>query len=116
VNPHAQHVVFHDYTKPGVRGVFDGPHTMIETDDGDLIDGRTDPAASLAEQTTTTAWDDLDVVYTAGFDLWGFFTAPFSLATPTVPTQEIEPWEEAGERWRRLKAVFPKGHVAHAAE
>ena len=38
------------------------------------------------------------------------------LTMPGVRTEEIEPWEEVGERWRRLKAVFPAGLVTHAPE
>jgi len=35
---------------------------------------------------------------------------------PGVTTEEIDPVEEAGEQWRRLKAVFPADLVTHAPE
>lgn len=35
---------------------------------------------------------------------------------PGFRVDEIDPWEEAGEQWRRLKVVFPKNIVAHAPE
>jgi hypothetical protein len=92
------------------------PRAAINTGSGEVIEERTGPGAALAGQTTTSPWDHLSVVYAAGFDLWGYFTTPFALAMPGVRTEEIEPWEEAGEQWRRLKATFPGGFAAHATE
>jgi hypothetical protein len=37
----------------------------------------------------------------------GFLTAPFYFPLPGVTIEEIDPWEEAGETWRRLKVNFP---------
>jgi enoyl-CoA hydratase/carnithine racemase len=116
IDPHAQRLIFHDYPATGRRGVFDMPRTRIETDDGQVIGERADPAAALSGQTTTTQWDHLDIVYTAGFDLWGYFTTPFCLAMSGVRTEEIEPWSEAGEQWRRLRAAFPEGFAAHGRQ
>jgi hypothetical protein len=31
-------------------------------------------------------------------------------------TRELEPWEEAGERWRRLEVVFPPDLHVHCRE
>ena len=45
-----------------------------------------------------------------------YLTAPFVLTMPDVHTEEIEPWEEVGEEWRRLKAIFPEGFVTHRRE
>jgi hypothetical protein len=81
-----------------------------------LLEERQDPAAALAGQTRTSPWDNLSVVHNAGFDLWNYFVGPFARAMPGVQAAEIDPWEEAGERWRRLTAVFPQGFVARAKE
>jgi hypothetical protein len=116
IDPRAQRLIFRDYPEPGRRGVFDIPRTAIETDDGRVTGERADPAAALSGQTAITYWDQLDVVYTAGFDLWGYFTTPFCLTMPGVHTEEIEPWEEAGEQWRRLRVTFPDGFAAHARQ
>ncbi len=116
LDPHAQHLVFHGFTAPDRRGVFEVSRTAIETESGEVIEERTDPVVAFAGQTTTSRWDDLNVVYTAGYGLWNYLTAPFVLTMPGVHTEEIEPWEEAREEWRRLKAVFPEGFVTHAPE
>jgi len=116
IDPHHQHLIFHHFTAPDRRGVFDAERTALETDTDEILQKRADPAAAFAGQTPTTPWDDLDVAYTAGFSLWGFFTAPFSLAMPGVHSEEIGPWEEAGAPWRRLRVTFPDGFIAHAPE
>jgi hypothetical protein len=35
---------------------------------------------------------------------------------PNVRTEEIEPWEEQGHVWRRLKATFPPEIATHSTE
>jgi hypothetical protein len=47
---------------------------------------------------------------------WNGLMAPFVLTAPGVHIEEIDAWEEAGEQWRRLKAVFHESMVAHRAE
>jgi hypothetical protein len=47
---------------------------------------------------------------------WNCLIAPFVLTTPGVDIEEIAGWEEAGEEWRRLKAVLPEGFVRHTTE
>lgn len=116
LDPHAQRLVFHGYPAPDRRGVFDVSRTAIETADGEVIDERTDPVAAFENATPTSSCDNLRVLYTAGRALWNDLTTPFVLAMPGVRTEEIEAWEEAGEHWRRLRAVFPDGFVTQAPE
>jgi len=116
VDLHAQGVVFDGFKASDRRGVFAPDRDAIETTAGEVLEERLDAASAFVGQTPTTQWDDLQLVHSAGFDLWHFFTQPFMLTMADVHTEEIEPWEEAGETWRRLKAVFPPGLVAHARE
>jgi hypothetical protein len=41
---------------------------------------------------------------------------PFLLALPGVETEEIGPWQETGETWRRLEVKFPPSIATHSAE
>jgi hypothetical protein len=116
IDPHAQRVVFHRFKARGRRAVFEPRRVVIETQDGQVIDERLDPGSAFSGQTATSAWDDLSLAYAAGFDLWHYLTGPFMLTTPGVQVEEAGPWEEAGEQWRRLRAVFPEGLVAHARQ
>ncbi|MDB5479170.1 MAG: hypothetical protein JWO83_223, partial [Caulobacteraceae bacterium] len=43
-------------------------------------------------------------------------TQPFLYAYPGFLTEEVEPWEENGETWRRLKVTFPDNIVSHTRE
>jgi hypothetical protein len=116
IDPHRQRVTFERFKAPDHRGLFEASRDAIETDDGTVIEERLNSASAFTKQTRTSHWDDLQLVHSAGFDLWHFFAQPFVLAMPGVETEEIEPWEEAGESWRRLRAVFPDGLIAHARE
>src|SRR5262249_46939955 len=37
-------------------------------------------------------------------------------ARPGVESEEVEPWQEAGETWRRLKVRFPADIATHSTE
>ena len=49
-------------------------------------------------------------------DRSNYLTAPFLLTMPGVQVEELEPWEEAGERRRLLRAVFPDDIATHSRE
>jgi hypothetical protein len=52
-------------------------------------------------------WDHLDLLYFAGYALWNYLCAPFLFAKPGFVAEEIEPWDEQNEQWRRLRVTFP---------
>lgn len=64
----------------------------------------------------TTPWDAPHLAYFSGYAMWTYLTAPFLLNLPGFQTQEIEPWDENGETWRRLKAIFPPNIPSHGRE
>jgi hypothetical protein len=41
---------------------------------------------------------------------------PFFLARRGIQSEEIEPWKEGGETWRRMKVRFPKEIATHSTE
>ena len=45
-----------------------------------------------------------------------YLNTPFLFALPGVETEEIQPWQENREAWRRLKATFPAGIATHSAQ
>ena len=55
-----------------------------------------------------TPWDALDLAYFTGCALWTSLTVPFLLNENDFVTEELEPWHEDHETWRRLRAVFPE--------
>jgi hypothetical protein len=45
--------------------------------------------------------------------MWTYLTTPFAFAMDVVATEELEPWRENGEIWRRLKVTFPQSIATH---
>ena len=37
--------------------------------------------------------------------MWTYLTQPFSFTLPGLRTTELDPWEEAGQHWRRLPSL-----------
>jgi hypothetical protein len=88
----------------------------IETDGGKVIEELLNPRLSFQGQTLESPYNRLQLAYVAGYSIWTYLTAPFSFIEPGYETQEIEPWEENGETWRRLKVKYPAHIATHCAE
>jgi hypothetical protein len=97
----------------GNRSVLTDGKLSIRGADGGIVERRNDPEASFAGQQRETPWDALHVAYFASEALWTYLNSPFLYASPGFETEEIEPWQEAGETWRRLKITFPKSILSH---
>jgi hypothetical protein len=86
----------------------------IQTADGEVLEQRTDPRSTYPMPfELTTRWDALQVAYFASYAVWNYLTSPFLLTYPGVQAQEIEPWDEDGESWRRLRVTFPETIATH---
>jgi hypothetical protein len=48
--------------------------------------------------------------------MWTYLTVPFCLTWANFEVAEIEPWQEQGETWRRLKVKFPPYIASHITE
>jgi hypothetical protein len=95
------------------RSVFKGGALSLETLAGDSLERRENPVASFAGQQRDSPWDRMHVAYFASEALWTYLTSPFLYTYPGFETEEIEPWEENGETWRRLKVTFPDYILSH---
>jgi hypothetical protein len=107
--------VFPSWPRPGRRGVFERDGVRIESDDGRVLAQRRNPGAGF-RGLRTVRWDHLQLLYFAGYAMWGYLTQPFLFAAPGFEAREIEPWEERGETWRRLAVTFPADVPAHSRE
>jgi hypothetical protein len=88
----------------------------LETDAGELLQARDDPRAAFTGHVQETPWDQLHAAYFTGYALWTYFMQPFLYSYPGFVTEEIEPWRENGEAWRRLKVTFPNNIASHTRE
>jgi hypothetical protein len=88
----------------------------LETDAGELLQARDNPRAAFIGHVRETPWDQLHAAYFSGYALWTYLTQPFLYSYPGFLTEEIEPWMESGENWRRLKVTFPNDIASHTRE
>ena len=77
--------------------------------------GATRALLSRANGTHALA-DELHLVFFCGVQIWNYLTTPFLLAHPDVVVEELPPWQENSETWRRLRAQFPPGLISLASE
>lgn len=111
-NTHKQHLTM-DFPGKNKRSIFEPNRVVIQDEHGRELQSRDDPASSMKSKTRENPWDDLDVAYFSGEALWTYLTVPFLYTYPGVVTEELTPWEENGEKWRRLKVTFPEDIVSH---
>ncbi|MFF8593826.1 hypothetical protein ACF061_20730 [Streptomyces sp. NPDC015220] len=89
--------------------VVDGTRTGTGTGTG--TGEPTGPRAPLAGQDPSTPWARRQPVHFCAGAMWTCLAEPASLTFPGVRTEEIGPWSENGERFRRLRVLFP-AHMA----
>jgi hypothetical protein len=77
---------------------------------------RANPRDAFAGHTPATPWDDLHIAYFSGYAMWNYLNTPFMFALPGFATEEIEPWNENGQTWRRLRVSFPESVATHSPE
>jgi hypothetical protein len=114
---HTPGSVLSDYPEPGQRGVFTPDRVWIEGADGALLRSRDRPReVLLGSRRRQLWWDDLDLLYFAGYASWNYFQGPFLFLRDGVEVREIEPWQENGETWRRLAVRFHHSLPTHGPE
>lgn len=93
------------------------PHRIaIEAGAGDIIEELYNPRASYQGHTWKTQWSNLQLAYFTGYATWNYLNTPFQFARPGFEFDEVEPWEENNELWRRLIVRWPKDIHTHSTE
>lgn len=105
-----------DFPGQDKRSVFTPKRIVMETQAGKVLQARDEPIASFEGQQRETPWDDIHVAYFGGEALWTYLTTPFLYTYPGFETEELTPWQENGEEWRRLKITFPENVASHTRE
>ena len=111
---HEERESHHPFGTPGRRSAFTPDRVAIETDDGTVIEALEQPRASFAGHTLETPWTTLQLAYFVGTAMWTYLTQPFTFTLPGFETTEVEPWQEKGEQWRRLRVVWPDYLATHS--
>ena len=110
------HILFSPFGGKGNRGVFLGDTVRIESDKGQVLAERTNAKAAFSNLRHKFYWDHLDALYFGGYAIWNYFSAPFLFLPEDFQIQEIEPWKENSQTWRRLKVFFPPNIPTHSRE
>jgi|HubBroStandDraft_3_1064219.scaffolds.fasta_scaffold100732_2 hypothetical protein len=113
---HEQRATLGRFGAPDRHVRFKPDRLVIETDTGDVIESRDNPRSAFAGHFVETPWDRLHAAYFDAYALWTYLTQPFLYTYPGFATEEIEPWEEDGETWRRLRVIFPDNIASHTRE
>jgi hypothetical protein len=112
VDTRDQHALLGPFTAWDRHRSFTPDRVAIETSDGHVFDERFDPRMTFEVH----SWDALHLTYFTCCALWTCLTVPFVLTQPGFETEELEPWGEDGEIWRRLRAVFPTRIASHSPD
>jgi len=98
------------------RSSFTPERVAIENGDGTVLEALDQPRASFAGHMPETPWSTLQLAYFVGAAMWTYLTQPFASAMPGFQTSELEPWDEAGQHWRRLRVAWPSYLATHSTE
>ncbi len=117
VSTRDQHVIFTPYPRPGERGVLEQDGSVrIETDSGELVEAREHARSAFLDLRHKLWWDRLDILYFATYAIWTYVSTPFVFAREDYQVSELDPWEESGERFRRLAVTFPRDVHTHSPQ
>ncbi|TLX12999.1 hypothetical protein [Rhizobium sp. MHM7A] len=105
---------FTPFLEKGYHCVWEAERTAIVADSGEVIEHRVAPRSSFEGHTIATAWDRQHLIYFTGYAMWTYLTTPFLFRLPGFETEEIEPWQEEDEIWRRLRVTFPLSVPSHS--
>ncbi|MGJ7497290.1 hypothetical protein ACSFA8_19700 [Variovorax sp. RT4R15] len=111
-----QRTVFTPFLDAGKKGIYEPNRVAIELEDGSVLESRENPRAAFATHVRETQWDNLHLIYFSGYAMWTYLTMPFLLRMPGFKAEEIEPWREGDDEWRRLHVTFPADVPSHGTE
>jgi hypothetical protein len=102
------------FGSPDRRSRFEPNRVALEGRNGEVLEELLQPRASFKGHAAT--WSDLQLAYFAGYAMWTYLNIPFLLSRHGVESDEIEPWQDSGETWRRLQVCFPPDIATHSTE
>jgi hypothetical protein len=113
---HEERVSHRPFGAADRHSAFTPDRVAIENADGTVLEALDQPRSSFAGHAFETPWTTLQLAYFVGTAMWTYLTQPFTFALPGFETSELEPWDEAGQRWRRLHVAWPSDLATHSAE
>jgi len=106
-------VVIHPYPKPGMQAVFTPQHLQVSDEKG-VISSREHPRSTFGGLRTVVWWDDLEMLYFAGYVLWNYPQLPFLLLQPGLTLEDAGTSKQGQETWNKVKVTFPSEMPTHS--
>ncbi|OAF10637.1 hypothetical protein AYJ54_10185 [Bradyrhizobium centrolobii] len=97
-------------------GSFQPDAITIESLDGEVLRTWDNPNLAFPGLGAHALADELHLIFFCGVAIWTYLTTPFLLAHPDVVVEELPPWHENADTWRRLRAQFPPSLITLAPE
>ncbi|WP_176590360.1 hypothetical protein [Sphingobium sp. EM0848] len=113
IDTHKERLAIVPFLQPDLRTIFVPQRLALENAEGKIIEAWDHPEGAFAGHARETPWEPLHAAYFASEALWTYLTSPFLYTYPGFESEEIEPWHENGETWRRLKVTFPDTVKSH---
>jgi hypothetical protein len=104
------------FGSPDRRSRFEPQRVAFENATGKVLEELLQPRSSFQGHTFETPGTICNLHTSPGCAMWTYLNTPFLLAKPGVESEELEPWQEAGETWRRLQVRFPSDIATHSTE
>jgi hypothetical protein len=111
-----QVVTLSGFGSPGLRIQFTPDRLTIERTDGAILKVRDNPRGAFDGHRFETPWDLPHAAYFNAYALWTYAMQPFLYAYPGFVCEELAPWLEGDETWRRLKVTFPENVASHSRD
>ncbi|SHN26600.1 hypothetical protein [Cryptosporangium aurantiacum] len=111
-----QRVLLSPFPLPGWYGTWEPHRQTLSTTSGVPTAERREPLVAFAGRTDPSRWDDLQVAYFVALSVWNYLVTPFVLVRSDFLTEEISPWPEEGQTWRRLLVTYPDSVAAHCRQ
>jgi len=100
------------FSSADVVWTFTPDFVTIQRGDGAFIGAR----RGAAPRAFRTPRDEAELVYLCGLSIWTCMTAPVVLLGRGARTEDLGPWTEHGETWRRLRVQAPEEALAYSHE
>ncbi|ACU59704.1 hypothetical protein [Chitinophaga pinensis] len=111
---HEQKASWASIYAPGWTSAFDANRVALLDAEGKLVEELHNPSASFAGHTIETPWSRMQLIYFCSYATWNYLTTPFNFTLHGYQVNEIEPWQEEKETWRRLEVIFPDTIATHS--
>ena len=116
VSTNRPYAVVSPFPTIGYKGILDKDMVYIESGDGKKVQERANSKSFFKSFRHNLWWDSLDTLYFVGYASWNYLCTPFMFLLPGFEIEEIDSWYESGEKWNRLKVIFPADFPTHCRE